>query len=251
MSRAEQTVSQEDLLLAARLQASLLPRNCPEDCPHHRVEAVNRMCGGVGGDFYDFIRINGDQIAVVIGDVVGHGIRASLIMAQIMGFLRTEKDRVGRPLQMLDTLNMMLIDTGLRSDSVITCTMFYLVIDAPTGTGFFVNAGHPRPILLGNDAADPIRFGGTDLFLGMDEFSPEECCHTFETGDRLVLYTDGIVEAGAPAEIFGDERLLAAVADHRRAAPEECARGILDAVDGYRGERNMTDDETVIVIDRI
>lgn len=251
MPPAEHAIDDKDLLLASRLQSSLLPRKCPDDCSHHRIGAVNRMCGGVGGDFYDFIRINDDQLAVVIGDVVGHGIRASLIMAQIMGFLRTGKDRISRPMQMLDTLNMMLIDTGLRSDSVITCTMFYLVIDAPTGTGFFVNAGHPRPILLGNDGADPIYFGGTDMFLGMDEFSPEEGCHTFEPGERLVLYTDGITEAGAPADTFGDERLVATVADHRGDAPEQCANRIVGAVDDFRGDAERSDDETVIVIDRI
>jgi len=76
-----------DLALAAQLQAALLPASCPSDCPHQSAAARNRMCGRVGGDFHDFLRINPDQTAILVGDVVGHGVRAALLMAKIMGFL--------------------------------------------------------------------------------------------------------------------------------------------------------------------
>ena len=109
-----------DLALAAELQAALLPKSCPSDCPNHVAAARNRMCAGVGGDFYDFLRINDEQIALVIGDVVGHGVRASLIMAQIMGFLRSEPSRLPRPMQLVSSLNDMLIDLGDKIGSVLS-----------------------------------------------------------------------------------------------------------------------------------
>jgi len=77
------------------------------------------MCSGVGGDFYDFIPINNDQLAIVVGDVVGHGIRAAMIMAQIMGMIRTETDRIGRPAQMFEMLNSQLVSIDNKSGCYI------------------------------------------------------------------------------------------------------------------------------------
>ena len=74
MPHVDNTEQEQDLALAAELQAALLPRACPSACPHHVAAARNRMCVGVGGDFYNFIRINEDQIALIIGDGVGHGV---------------------------------------------------------------------------------------------------------------------------------------------------------------------------------
>jgi hypothetical protein len=93
-----------DLSLAGELQRALLPRGVPSDWPHYKAAARSRMCTSVGGDFHDFIRINQDQIAVVVGDVMGHGVRASLIMAQILGFLRLEQERLPRPIQIVSAL---------------------------------------------------------------------------------------------------------------------------------------------------
>ena len=79
-----------DLALAAELQAALLPKMCPTGCPHQAAAARNRMCGTVGGDFYDFIRINREQIALVVGDVVGPRARAAPPTGPRRGFLRSE-----------------------------------------------------------------------------------------------------------------------------------------------------------------
>jgi len=107
-----QTSPTPDLALAAELQAALLPSACPTDCVHQEAAARNRMCGRVGGDFYDFIRINEDQVAVVIGDVVGHGVRASLLMAKIMGHLRGKPADRNRPGELIADLNDTLFGPG-------------------------------------------------------------------------------------------------------------------------------------------
>ncbi|MFP3937089.1 MAG: SpoIIE family protein phosphatase, partial [Phycisphaerae bacterium] len=85
MPPVSDTESDVELALAAELQAALLPRECPDDCPHQKAAARNRMSGAVGGDFYTFLRLHRDQIAILIGDVVGHGVHAALVMSQIMG----------------------------------------------------------------------------------------------------------------------------------------------------------------------
>ena len=247
------TTEQElDLALAAELQAALLPKTCPTNCPHHVAAARNRMCAGVGGDFYDFLRINEDQVALVIGDVVGHGVRASLIMAQIMGFLRSRPDDLSRPQPIVVSLNKMLIDMGDSIDSVLSCSLLYGVIDAPTGTGFFVNAGHPRPFITDRSKSKPLHLGDPNILLGVEEFAPTEACHTFLPGERLVMFTDGITDAtNAAGEMFGHARLQQVVNANLSTDPERCAEGVFRAVEQFRGGAKQTDDETIIVIDRV
>lgn len=247
------TTEQElDLALAAELQAALLPSSCPTDCPHHVAAARNRMCAGVGGDFYDFLRINDEQIALVIGDVVGHGVRASLVMAQIMGFLRSQPDELSRPMQIVAILNKMLIRLGDSVGSVLSCSLLYGVIDAPTGTGFFINAGHPRPFITDRRKSKPLHLGEPNMLLGIEEFAPTEACHTFLPGERLVMFTDGIVEAANPAgEMFGDTQLHEVINQCLSVDPQSCAEKVFHAVEEFRQGAQQTDDETIVVIDRV
>ena len=241
-----------DLALAAELQAALLPKACPTDCPHHVVAARNRMCGGVGGDFYSFLRINDEQIALVIGDVVGHGVRASLVMAQIMGFLQSDRPKLSRPGQVVTSLNRMLLELGDRIDSILHCSLLYGVIDIPTGAGFFVNAGHPPPFVCDRRKSELLHLGRPDILLGIEEYTPAEACHTFRPGERLVMFTDGIAEAVNPdGERFGDGRFHEVIGEHLSSDPESCAEGVFRAVDDFRRDAKQTDDETIVVIDRI
>ena len=243
---------QLDLALAAELQAALLPRSCPTGCPQQVAAARNRMCATIGGDFHDFMPLNADQIAIVVGDVVGHGVRASLLMAQTMGFLRSmSPQRRSRPTEVVRALNQMLIELGDRTNTVLPCTIFYAVIDSPSGVTFFVNAGHPRPFLCSDGSCQPLAAPQNPL-LGVQPFEPEEDCITFSPGQRLVLYTDGLSDAMDPASNrFGELRLRDLVHAHASDAPQPCADAIFAAVDAYRQGAPQRDDETVVVIDRL
>jgi serine phosphatase RsbU (regulator of sigma subunit) len=244
--------SELDLALAAELQAALLPALSPPPCPHYRAAALNRMCGSVGGDFYDFIRLNEDQVAWIVGDVVGHGVRASLLMAKIMGFLRTNPAECSRPKEMIAALNEMLLDLGDRTGSVMCCSMLYAVIDAPSGIAFFVNAGHPMPFLCNTERCAAVHLGPRNLLLGVQEFDPKEACHTFQPGERMVLYTDGIIDAADPdADRFGMRRLHEVVQASCPRTPAQCAEAVFQAVEDFRRSARQGDDETVLVIDRV
>lgn len=252
MRAVRPTDEQMDMILAAELQAALLPDSCPGECGHFRAAARNRMCGQVGGDFHDFIRVNEDQFVLVVGDVVGHGVRASLLMAQIMGHLRSGKDNLTRPAEMIRDLNRMLLDLGERIDGVTPCTLFYAAIDLPTGTGFFVNAGHPHPLLSHPATGRPAPLASHDLLLGVEEYQPAELCYRFVPGQRLVLYTDGVVDAVDPdRREFGQHRLHEAVASLADRDADGCADGVFEAVDRFRRGAPQRDDETVVVIDRL
>ncbi|RPI61646.1 MAG: hypothetical protein EHM48_05305 [Planctomycetaceae bacterium] len=252
MSDAPQLEHELDLALAAELQSALLPRACPTDCPNQVAAARNRMCRTIGGDFYDFIRINNEQAAVVIGDVVGHGVRSSLVMAQIMGFLRTsDPTKLSRPSDTIVMLNKMLLDLGARTETVLTSSVFYAVIDLPSGITFFVNAGHPRPFLCDREKCVVLPIGPKSMILGVDEFQPEEDCITFTPGQRMILYTDGLVDAcNAENHRYGETRLHDAVNRHVADTPDKCADGIFQDVLEFRTNQRQIDDETLIVIDR-
>jgi len=241
-----------EMALAAQLQEALRPRECPLNCPQHRAAARSRMCGSIGGDFHDFLRLNEDQIAVVIGDVAGHGVHSALVMAHILGFLRQPHNRQGRPSEVAKALNRMLVDLGDRADTVTCCTLIYGVIDAPTGLGLFVNAGHPHPFLCNADHGTVVPLPSHALLLGVQEFEPEEICLTFEPGQRLVLFTDGIVDSrNGRGDLFGEDRLRALIRQHQHSDPAQCADAVFDAVQAHRDGQRQFDDETIVVIDRM
>ena len=246
------TEEELDLALAAELQAALLPRECPTDCPHQVAAARNRMCGSVGGDFYDFISVNPEQIVVVVGDVVGHGVRASLMMAQIMGYLRSDAAHRSRPAAAVAALNRMLLDLGDRTGSVVPCSIFYALIDGPTGICFYVNAGHPRPFVCRRDTRSVHTLGSHDMLIGVEEgLVPEELCHTFAPNERLVLYTDGVADArNARGEEFGDERLRQVIGRTADCRTDQLADGVFKAIDLFRRDAPQLDDETIVVVDR-
>jgi len=252
MSQERITQEPADLALAAQLQLALLPRQAPAALAHHVIAARNRMCGAVGGDFYDFLTLNEDQVALVIGDVVGHGVAAALMMAQIMGYLRSQSGARARPREIIRGLNAMLLDLGERTGSVAPCSLFYAVLDSPSGVCFFVNAGHPRPLLMDRPRGALHHLGSHDLLLGVEPIEPEEMCHTFTAGQRLILYTDGLTDSASPkGEHYQVSRLRQLAAGHGEDSPQALADAIFEDVERFRAGSVQQDDETVVVVDRV
>lgn len=241
-----------DLALASELQAALLPKECPAACERQVAAARNRMCSSVGGDFYDFLRINDEQIALAIGDVVGHGIRASLLMAQIMGYLRFGQGARNRPSAMVKALNRMLIDLGDKTGTVTPCSLFYGVIDVPSGEGMFVNAGHPRPLLLDQKTRRLHRLAAHNFVLGIEDFEPNEICLTFTSSQRLMMYTDGILDAADRRDDhFGEHRLHELILSTAGDSAATAADTIFAAVADFRNGCDQLDDETLVIVDRL
>jgi len=157
-----------------------------------------------------------------------------------------------RPSQFISALNELLINMGDKTGSVMPCSMFYAVIDLPTGAGFFVNARHPPPLLCdGNDGS--VRLLTTrNALLGVEKFEPDEMCHTFIPGQRMVLYTDGILDAtNGRQDRFGQDRLYEIIASGNAKQPQELVDAVFRAVDDFRGAARQNDDETLVVIDRV
>ena len=233
------------LEVARQVQLELLPASDPE-LSGYDISAYNFPSEEVSGDYYDWVSIYEDQIAIVIADVSGKGVPASLLMAFLRASLRAAT-HIGYATHIsMAKVNYLLWESIERNQFV---TAFYGILDGPNRTLSFSNAGHNPPLLL--EASGKHRFnerGGLPLGMFRDT-RYHEYYLSFQPGDVLVLYTDGATEARNPnGEEFGRERLAEAVkASSGLSARDLVAslqREVLDWTDGV----GAGDDVTFFVI---
>ncbi len=199
-------------LLVETLQRSLLPERLPL---HPRIQVAARympagLAPQVGGDWYDAVELDGDRTAVMIGDVVGHGIRAAITMSELRNALRAFAIEGHSPEMALRQLDRVVHAT--RGPGMIA-TLLFVVIDAAQGTVTLARAGHPPPALRGVDGS--VRFLETarTLPLGIDpEEPPSEEVYEMKPGETLLLFTDGLVERRGEPITDSFDRLLDALA---------------------------------------
>ena len=243
-----QIVDTRGLELAGAVQAALLEGEAPH-CQCGKVVLRNRMSEAVGGDFHDFRPLGQDQVAFVIGDVMGHGVGAALLMTLIVGLLRADRRDHRRPSQLVGSINEILVGLGRQLCNPVTCSLIYGVVDLPSGILLYVNAGHPEPIVCNRLDGRVHTLAPTTMLLGVQNGVLPESCHQFRQGDRVVLFTDGITEARQEQGLFGPERLTRIVQEHREAPAEQLAERILQEADGFAESDDPLDDQTVVVID--
>ena len=236
---------EHELQVASLVQRSFLPSSVPA-APGHDIGAYLHASGQVGGDFYDFIRVAPDRIAVALGDASGKGIPGAILMAETQGVLRAEAAQCARPVDLVRTLNRALLHDRNQDRFV---TLFYAVLTMPTGEFTFVNAGHPRALLLQDGEESTLASTGPPLRL-FAHSEWEEQTVTLGAGARLVIYSDGVTEAQADADCFFD---LAGVRDvlaqHPHCTADELARRICYAAEQFElGSTDPGDDKTVVVL---
>ena len=249
MDQVKQLLSATDLQLAAAVQEALLKCEIPQ-CQCGKILVKNRMCVDVGGDFYHFRQLNQDQIAFAIGDAMGHGASAALIMSLIMGLLRAESKLWDRPSRIVENINKMLVDLGGLLGSPITCSLLYGMVDIPSGILIYVNAGHPHPVICNRVSCKSNQLGPTTMLLGVQAGVRPESCHQFEKNDRLVLFTDGLTDAkNSEMELFGIKRLCISIGAASGQPPGVLAENLFDEIDNFCGNNPADDDRTLAIID--
>lgn len=244
--RIEKERMEEELDIAKNIQQGLLPNPLPE-CEELEVAAQNISSYQIGGDYYDVLETPGENLLVAIGDVTGKGIPASLLMANLQAMLHVLLP-VDITLSEASGQVNNIIYRNTPSDKFIT---FFWGIFNPENSQFrYVNAGHNPPLLFrtGSDKPEKLEEGG--LILGaMPTSQPyEETTLTFQEGDLLVCYTDGVTEAYnfKKDEEFGEQRLISCIQNHRHQPAEAILEAIIDEVNDFSGEERF-DDITMVV----
>ena len=238
---------EDQLKVAHEVQSGLLP-GAPPDLPGYDVAAVNLPTHAIGGDYYDYVPLDGDRLGLVVADVSGKGIPAALIMATFRAALRTEMRRRASLPAVAAQLNGAVLEFRDASRFV---TAVCGVLEAESGRLTYVNCGHNPPLLLrGEGGREALRRGGAALGLFAGERFRAGTVR-LEPGDSLVLYTDGVVEpADAHEAEFGEERLEAAVRAVGDRPASEALRSVIEATRAFSGRDRYDDDFTLVVVKR-
>lgn len=198
-----------EVKLAGEVQKLLLPKSSPL-CSWCCMAARNRMAHILGGDFYDFIELGSGCQILFLGDVTGHGLHASVVMSLVYGFIHRAAQEECSPHDVIADLNSFLRTFARRSerlDHFFSATIFFGVIDPRSMTMHYVNAGHPAGLIRRKDQL--IRLPATSHPVGyFDQAEFRVGSFPFAADDRLLLYTDGLLDSSNPqGEMFGAERL--------------------------------------------
>ena len=234
----------QELQRAREIQESLLPREIPQ-IENFQIACVWQPARSVGGDYFDVMKAARNKIAICIADVVGKGVSAALLMANVQAAVRAFAPDADGPARVCTRINSVLCG-NIAHDKFVTC--FYGLLDGATGALTYCNAGHLPPILMHNSGpSTPLNIGGVVLGFSTDaEYN--EATIRIERGDRVALFTDGITEASnATGDEYGDNRIEAILRMPLYATAAALAdRVITDASRFCGGQFN--DDVTIIVI---
>ncbi len=239
---------EEELNIARDLQMSMLPSVCPQ-IPGFTIAATSIPAREVGGDFYDFIEMGEDRLGLIVGDVTGKSVSGALVMSasrSVFRMLSEEKLTVGDIMTRANKRMKKDIKSGMF------VALLYAVLDGRNKILSFCSAGQTQPVYFSSKTGEA-RLQETlgDKFpLGiLDETDYLETQIHLEPGDRLVFYTDGIVEAmNANREIFGFDRVLEIVKKEKASSAEVLLHKILEQVKEFAGSAIQHDDITVISV---
>src|SRR5215472_11349592 len=228
---------------AAQIQRALMPGEiaAPDGL---RIVASSQSARTVGGDYYDVIRIGEDRLGVCIADVMGKGMGAALLMSNLQAAVRMLAPQVEGPRELCNRVNEVISANSVPGKFI---TFFYCVIDMQEKRVRYTNAGHNWPILARADG-NCERLRTEDVVLGtLRQWVYHQQEAELRSGDRLILFTDGITECeNAENAEFGEEQLLGLVSQNVQLPAEELKELVLKSAQEHSGGV-MNDDATLIV----
>jgi phosphoserine phosphatase RsbU/P len=232
---------EKQVQLAAEVQQRMIPEHAPP-MPGIDLAPVYVPCYTLGGDFYDLLPLPNDNLGLVVADVSGKGIPASLIMASVRAALRAHVDNVYYLYEVIRRVNLMLFRDTRPEEFV---TLFYGVLDTKNRRLTYCNAGHPPGLLLRGGKL--IELGSDNMVLGVNpDEQYKQAVIDLKAGDTLLLYTDGLTDAANfKSERYGRQRLNEAFKAADKA--ETIANAILWDMRKFQGMAKAADDVTMIV----
>ena len=245
-SRDELVALRRELGVAAKMQESILPTDFPDD-PRYDLDAWMTPAQEVGGDFYDFFKLENDRLAMVVADVSGKGVPAALFMMVSRTLVKGTAIGNPEPTQCMAEVNDLLAESNEESMFV---TVFYTSFDPANGLLEYANGGHNLPFVL--KASGEVRQVESEsgLVLGViPDFEFPGGSIDLEPGDTFFLYTDGVTEAMNEAgEEFGDEALAKAMGECVGMGAADLRRHVVEAVKAHAGEAPQSDDITCLAL---
>lgn len=247
----EQAVHQQrveqDLELARNVQQAFLPGNNP-GTSGYEFFSYYHPADQIGGDYYDYIELADGRLAIIVADVVGHGVAAAMLMAKLSAETRFLLASKNSPSQAITKLNHHIATLGVEKFVTLLC----LVLDPESGKLDIVNAGHMCPIWLKTDGT--IEEPGDEITgvpIGiLEDFEYEQTSISIGTGERLVLYTDGINEApNAAGDMFGIKKLQEKVAV-QQGELQEIGDQLISEVRSFIEGTPQADDMCLVIIGR-
>lgn len=245
IDRIRMQFEEADFVQAREIQQTLLPREMPRVAKLD-VSGVWHPARTMGGDYYDLIELGEHELAICIGDVAGKGMPAALLMSGLQAAVRASAS--SSPRDLCDRVRRVVV-SSLSGGRFVT--FFYATIDTAAMRLRWCNAGHNAPVLSRADGTIVrLAEGGPAFSRLFRDTKYEERELPLHPGDRLVLFTDGVSEAGDPdAELFGEERIEELVADSSELTAEELQKTILEAARSFGG--GEVDDDLTLVAVRI
>ena len=242
--RAEEVLSQEELA-PRRWAARLAPEELPDFAGFELGRVYQAGTGLMAGDFYDVFRVAPTRIAAVIGDVTGHGIEPSITAFQAKYLLRVFLRQFRDPGQALEELNRQMSAQERAEELISLCVV---VFDTEAATLRVASAGHPAAWLWHDKEVRSLRATGPLLMLDPDAgYTSREI--PLDGGDLLLLYTDGLAEARAGDQLFGEDRVANTLRKDPGVTPDILCKILLEAARDFATEP-MTDDVAILAIRR-
>ena len=241
-----------DLAVAGEIQQAILPRifpPFPDKADKLDIAASMTPAKDVGGDFYDFFRIDDDRIGFLIADVSGKGVPAAIFMAVSRTLIRATGIRGGSPADCIGYSNKLLSD---ESVDCMFVTVFYGIMNVTTGEVTYCNAGHNPPyIIKGTGEVKALEMSQDPMVGAISGVDYHDCQLQLDKGDALVMFTDGVTEAmNAANEEFGEARLEATLSKTFSKC-KDVVEAIKTDVAGFVDGAEQSDDITVLALKRL
>ena len=241
-----------DLAVAREIQQAILPRifpPFPENAHQLDIAASMNAAKDVGGDFYDFFRIDEDHIGFVIADVSGKGVPAAIFMAVSRTLIRATGIRGAGAAECMTYSNDLLAKEAVNNMFV---TVFYGIYNIQTGEVTYTNAGHNPPYLMkANGTIEQLPLSKDIVAGAFGDYKYKEAKMQMEHGDTLLLYTDGVTEAtNTVFDEYGEERLKALLKQQTKADCQQIIDTIKADVKAFAGDAEQSDDITLLALKR-
>jgi phosphoserine phosphatase RsbU/P len=243
----DKLIAHEELEAGHAVQNALMPERTPS-LPGWGLWLYTRSANEVGGDLVDFISLSPERAGVTLGDVAGKGLRAALLTAKLQATIRALAPDHPSLSELGQKLNFIFCRDSLPN---LFASVVYLEVKPDAGSVRMVNAGHLPPLIARGDKLEKSEKGGMALGLSLQATFQEQNIE-LNSGDMVIIYSDGVTEARNEAGVFfGEQKLLDLLQPLVTYAPQQVGERLLAEIDRFVGDAKAYDDVTIAILKRL